>query len=557
MKAFLGKSLLPLLAAAACAPRGTVEPATPAPRPAPASAPAAAATPSAAEPAAAAVTEPPDTWWLEDPETGTFPGIGLEHASELLKGRSPQRSVVVAIIDGGVDTTHEAIRDHLWSNDREVPANGKDDDGDGYVDDVRGWNFIGGADGKDVQYDTYEVTRQYVKCKAASAGTSSPGSAPADCAGIAQAFQDKRQESQQTLAAIDNIESAMSRALPILQAELGTDSLTPERVSAMHATRPDVKQAQAYYMRLVTNGLTPDAVADAKEHYENDMKYGLNESYDPRGIVGDDYSDAAERDYGNSDVVGPDAMHGTHVAGIVLRERQAIASGSGPDVRVMSVRTVPDGDERDKDVANAIRYAADHGANIINMSFGKPYSPQKPAVDAAVRYAVSKGVLFVHAAGNDAEDLASNTDYPSRVYASGDTAASWIEVGASSWQGPKSLAASFSNYGAQQVDVFAPGVDILSSVPGDAYKRESGTSMAAPVVTGLAAVLMAYFPDLKAADVKRILLESATRYGTQPVVRPGTKDETVPFGQLSRTGGIVNGYAAIRMALQRSTKTEP
>ncbi len=548
----ISQLLLPVLTAVACAPRASVEPAAPAPRPAPAPTEATSAPPPTASP----ITEPPEGWWLQDAQTGAFPGIGLDRAGELLKGRSPGRSVVVAVIDGGVDTTHEAISSHLWSNGREVPGNGKDDDGDGYVDDVRGWNFIGGADGRDVQYDTYEVTRQYVACKGSTASGGSDGGMR-DCEAIAKEFERKRQESQQTLEQVKRIDAAMTRATTLLQGALGTDSVTPARVLALHPTNPEVQQAQAIYMQLVTHGLTPDAVAEAKEHYENDMEYGLNESYDPRPIVGDDYSDPTERLYGNTDVVGPDAMHGTHVAGIVLRESRAVVSGAGPDIRVMSIRTVPDGDERDKDVANAIRYAADHGANIINMSFGKGFSPQKPAVDDAVRYAVSKGVLFVHAAGNDAEDLATATDYPSRVYASGDTAASWIEVGASSWRGADSLAAPFSNYGAQQVDVFAPGVDILSSVPGGGYKRESGTSMAAPVVTGLAAVLMAYFPDLEPADVKRILLESATRYADQSVVRPGTQDETVPFGELSRTGGIVNGYSAIRMALQHATKTQP
>jgi subtilisin family serine protease len=214
----------------------------------------------------------------------------------------------------------------------------------------------------------------------------------------------------------------------------------------------------------------------------------------------------------------------------------------------MSVRTVPDGDERDKDVANAIRYAADNGANIINMSFGKAYSPYKSLVDDAVRYADSKGVLMVHAAGNEGEDMAKAASFPTPEYLTGGRAANWIEVGASSWKSRDSLVASFSNYGKTRVDVFAPGEDIYSTVPGGGYKKESGTSMASPVVAGVAALLMSYFPNLTASDVKRIIMQSSTKLGDQMVAKPGEGGGIVKFGELSITGGIVNVFAAVKMA---------
>jgi subtilisin family serine protease len=241
------------------------------------------------------------------------------------------------------------------------------------------------------------------------------------------------------------------------------------------------------------------------------------------------------------------------VAGIIgaVRGNGVGVDGIAPAVRLMIVRAVPDGDERDKDVANAIRYAADNGANVINMSFGKSYSPGKSAVDEAVKYADSKGVLLVHAAGNEGADLATAANFPTPRYLDGGRAANWIEVGATSWKGGDSLVAGFSNYGRAQVDVFAPGVDILSTVPGGGYDRESGTSMAAPVVSGLAAMLMSYFPNLTAADVKRVILASATRRADQRVVQPGS-EQPVAFGTLSATGGIVNAYAAVRMAQELS-----
>ena len=221
----------------------------------------------------------------------------------------------------------------------------------------------------------------------------------------------------------------------------------------------------------------------------------------------------------------------------------------------MAVRAVPDGDERDPDVAAAIRYAVNNGAQIINMSFGKDYSPNKSAVDSAVAYAESKGVLLVHAAGNDGKSLETEPSFPNATLRSGAVAANWLEVGASSWKGLASLAAEFSNYGNTRVDLFAPGADILSTLPGGTTGRESGTSMAAPVVSGVAALLMAYFPELSALDVKRIIIESVRKMPELDVAKPGEGDARIKFGALSRTGGVIDAYAAVKLALSRRTIT--
>jgi subtilisin family serine protease len=351
-----------------------------------------------------------------------------------------------------------------------------------------------------------------------------------------------------------SIDQVLTRATDILRRAMGTDSLTADRVRAFQPRANDQQQAKTFWLQIANAGITPEALAAAKEEIESKTKYGLNPDFDPRSIVGDNLANTSERRYGNADVMGPDAKHGTHVAGIIgaVRGNNTGIDGIAPSVKLMMIRTVPDGDERDKDVANAIRYAAANGAHIINMSFGKGYSPEKAAVDAAVKYADSLGVLLVHAAGNDGENLAENPSFPTPVYASGGRPRNWIEVGASSWKRADSLVATFSNYGKEQVDVFAPGVDILSTVPGGGYERQSGTSMAAPVVSGLAALLMSYYPNLTAADVRRIILESATSYADQQVVRPGPQSAMVPFGSLSTTGGIVNAFGALRMAEQVS-----
>ena len=542
-------SLLLVLALAlgACAPsRSAVE--TPAPS---TTGPDVEAQRAAARRANQPLASAPDSWWLLDVVTDGVDGIAVERAyRELLAGKKPRRTVVVAVIDGGVDIRHEDLDDVIWVNEDEIPGNGKDDDGNGYVDDVHGWNFIGGRDGRHVHHDTYEVTRLYAACRTNGGKGTAPDGSP--CDRIEAAYRKERTEKEQFLFQLREIDMALDHFTSLLRAELGKDSLTVADVRSIASPRYEVQEAKRMYLMLAEQGITPALVKRELQNLQNLIDYGLDPEFDPRDIVGDDYADVTERFYGNPDVVGPDPSHGTHVAGIIAAER---GNGIGIDgiatsVRIMPIRAVPDGDERDKDVANAIRYAVDNGAHIINMSFGKGFSPNKAAVDDAVRYAESKGVLIVHAAGNDGADLGSEPSFPSRFYADGDSARLWIEVGASSWQGADNLAASFSNYGRGHVHVFAPGVDIYSTVPGNAYEANSGTSMAAPVVSGLAALIMAYYPELDAAEVKRIILETATPYAGRRVVRPGSDGDRVDFAELSATGGIVNAFAALRMADQ-------
>ena len=515
-------------------------------------------TPGPAPVANARLDSAPANWQLLDLERDGVPGISSERAlRELLAGRQPARTVVVAVLDGGVDTTHADLRANLWSNPREQPGNRADDDSNGYADDVRGWNFIGGADGRDVEHDTYEVARLHARCTGINPNAAPPQS-PAACDSVRRAFTRRRAEAERTLQQVRQIDAVLGDAVAVLRRVLAPDSVTRARVEALRPADQETREARATYLQLAEADLTPDEVAEALEAYESQVRYGLEPTYDPRPIVGDRYLDPSERRYGNADVMGPDARHGTHVAGILgaVRGNGLGVDGVAPAVRIMSVRTVPDGDERDKDVANAIRYAADNGAHIINMSFGKSHSPFKAVVDSAARYAESKGVLLVHAAGNEAANSVQEPNYPIPEFVGGGRARLWIEVGATGWRLGDSLVAPFSNYG-RLVDVFAPGVDILSTVPGGGYDREGGTSMAAPVVSGLAALLMAYYPDLTAADVRRIILDSAVRRANDTVLRPGGDGARVRFGDLSTTGAIVNAYNAVRMAEELRTKKQP
>jgi subtilisin family serine protease len=550
-------AVLFLFTLAACT---STRPQTAEPEPAVSEAPASPVEPKADEAPATEADAPkarPDDWFQYAEDDGGFPGIGVAEAYEtLLNGRKPAQTVVVAVIDSGVDIEHEDLQGKVWVNEDETPGNGKDDDGNGYVDDVYGWNFIGGPDGRNVQYDTYELTREYVRLKPRFEGKTLadvPKEEESDYRyflEVKAAYDEKVESAQQQLTNIGGFLPAAERATEILREHFGKEEITAEDLATIESGQTQLGGAKQVLQFLFANEITLKDLRDYVEHLKTDLDYRLDPEFDPRPIVGDDYANVDERIYGNADVIGPDPEHGTHVAGIIgaVRDNGLGAKGVAEPVRIMVIRTIPDGDERDKDVANAIRYAVDNGAEVINMSFGKAYSPQKPAVDAAVRYAEAHDVLIVHAAGNDAKNVDEEDNFPTRVLSDGGRAANWIEVGATSWKTGEDLVAAFSNYGASTVDLFAPGVAIFSTLPGNEYGERQGTSMAAPVVSGVAALVRAYYPDLSASQVAELLMRTATPHAGEQVEVPGTDGVVADFATLSVTGGIVNAYAALKTA---------
>lgn len=504
----------------------------------------------------------PQDWYHLDKVPRSGPGLDTRAAYEnILANRLPRDTVQVAIIDSGIDADHEDLATEVWTNRDEIPGNDVDDDQNGYVDDVRGWNFVGGPDGQNVNQDTYELTRIYVKLRERFGSVDSADVDPASrddyerYLKIREKFQSKRKEAKGNLEKVRRFQENVNVAKRMFKNHLQTDTLTQDAVQSASVSSDQMGRAQKLLEIYYRQG--PEALREYTDYLKRQIEYNYNPDFDPRPIVGDDYSDKNERIYGNNDVMGPDAGHGTHVAGIIgaTRENGIGIDGIARGVELVPIRTVPNGDERDKDVANAIRYAVDNGAEVINMSFGKAYSPYKAVVDAAVQYADSMGVLMIHAAGNDGANVDSTDNFPTRRYESGGRAHLWIEVGASSWKGGQQLAAPFSNYGAETVDVFAPGESIYSTVPGNKYDRNDGTSMAAPMVSGLAALIMAHYPSLTARDVRSIILETATRYPDRMVNRPGSS-KTVRFGTLSRTGAVVNARAALQRANEMVATSE-
>jgi subtilisin family serine protease len=514
----------------------------------------------------------PNNWYqLDKGETGYY-GISLDKAYDFLKGRK-SKTVVVAVIDSGVDTTQEDLKSILWHNPGEIPGNGIDDDHNGYIDDVCGWNFIGGKDGRNVHQDSYEGARVYWKLKA-KYGDTAPDTTKMDNAAKAE-YETYLKAKESVVGAVNPAELLMmQRILPVLQRgdsiiskDLGKKEFNGNDLKTYTPTAPDSKTATAIYLNF---SKLSDSYDITNEQILEDLKGQFRKAesanrppQDYRNeIVKDNPNDINDRNYGNSDVMAGTPSHGTHCSGIIaaVRNNGKGMDGIADNVRIMMVRAVPDGDEHDKDIANAIRYAVDNGAQVISMSFGKSFSPEKNWVDDAVKYAQSKDVLLVHAAGNDAKDVDTAENYPNPIFRDNSgRAKNFITVGASGDATNGGFTASFSNYGKKEVDVFAPGVNIYSTLPGgDKYGNFSGTSMAAPVVAGLSALIREYFPDLSAEQVKYVI-EKSVRPITDPVKLPGT-DEMVSLSDICKSGGEVNAFNAVKLAAtlkgERDTKMD-
>lgn len=506
------------------------------------------------------MAQAPQNWFHLDPSKDGVPGLATESIYKRLPKDKKGKTVIVAVIDSGVDYLHEDLKDVMWVNEDEIPNNGIDDDKNGYIDDIHGWSFLGNAKGENVVHDNLEVTRLYGALKKKYEGKDPATLSKAEKAEYAKYEEYKEAVEKGRQSAEGNLRqfTAIKEMYDQLVKALGTDNPSLNDLKKLKTTDQRLNGIKQIFIQGIEAGETFKSMAaqvlEAYDHYYGQVNYSYNPDYDSRKIVGDNYTDYNERSYGNNDVKGPDSKHGTHVAGIIAAKR---GNGIGMDgvadnVRIMSVRTVPDGDERDKDVANAIRYAVDNGATVINMSFGKGYSPGKAVVDAAVKYAQDKDVLLIHAAGNDGKDLTLTNNYPNDTYEKKGkpgkkSATNWIEVGALNPDMDEHMAAEFSNYNPEYVDVFAPGAEIYATTPENTYENLQGTSMASPMVAGVSAIIRSYFPDLTADQVKEVVVNSTVKQNRK-VIKPGTEDEKVDFSTLSKSGGIVNVEKAVELA---------
>lgn len=483
-------------------------------------------------------------WGHLDLVKDTIPGMSVDKAySEIIKKKKGQ-TVIVGVIDSGIDISHPDLDANIWRNTDEIPNNGKDDDNNGYIDDINGWNFLGNA---------YDEQLEFVRILA-KGDTSDPMYAKAQAE-----YESQYKKWSENKKQYEQIYEQVKKADAILTNHFGKKDYTKEDVVAIKTEDAELKQASQIANYMFSNGV--DSMADALEEISGSLNsindrldYNLNKDFKGR-VTGDNPDDLSTKYYGNGNVKPSEKgeSHGTHVAGIIAAERNngLGANGVANNVKIMSIRAVPNGDEYDKDVALAIRYAVDNGAKIINGSFGKSFSPHSDWVRDAIAYAGKKDVLFVHAAGNDSKDVDVEPNYPddNNLKGGAEVSDNYIRVGALFPKYGSNLVASFSNYGKKNVDVFAPGAQIYSTTPEGEYDTKGGTSMAAPAVAGVAALIRSYYPSLTAAQVKKILMDSGLPLKTKVVVG-GNSDDVRAFGDLSKSGKMVNAYNALVMASQ-------
>lgn len=482
-------------------------------------------------------------WGHADLLMDTIPGMSVDKAYKEIIGNKKGKTVIVAVVDSGIDLEHEDLDGVLWTNSDERPGNGKDDDGNGYVDDIHGYNFLG-----DSEYEQLEYVRM-LRLGVGDASARAKAQLKLD-EEYPKAVQNKQQYEQ--------ILQVVSNADKKIKASLGKDAYTKADVMAMKPKTEEMQQTVAIIKQMYQYEDSIDDVLkelnDGITYFTERANYNLNKDFDGRAVVGDNPYDFNSRGYGNGNPKNlvEDESHGTHVAGIIAAERN---NGKGVDgvannVKIMAVRAVPNGDEYDKDIALAIRYAVDNGAKIINCSFGKSFSPNAEWVYEAIKYAASKDVLIVHAAGNDGNDLDNNNNpnYPNdHGFSTSEISDNVITVGALAPSYGSNMVATFSNYGGRNVDVFAPGDDVYSTMPNNKYDFQGGTSMAAPAVAGVAALIRSHHPNLTAAQVKRVLMQSGLS-SKASVVLAGDAELAKPFSEASKSGKMVNAYNALILA---------
>ena len=501
------------------------------------------------------------TWAGSDLVTDTIPGMSVQKAYDEIIKDFQGKTVIVGVVDSGVDIEHEDLKNVIWTNEDEIPGNGIDDDKNGYVDNIHGWNFLG---------NTIEENLEYVRIlknlKPKYDGKDSSDIAEVNKEEFAlyekaqKEYDEEYSEISRNVNYYNQLSQQIASARAAVSEKLGKEDFTKEELMAMEAEETSLQQQKGLLLNIMNNGGEDlDEVASQLQggidYYQGRLDSHLNLELEGRK-TGDNPDDLTDTNYGNNDVDGPDpekadAKHGTHVAGIIAAERNngIGMNGVARNIKIMAVRAVPDGDEYDKDIALGIRYAVDNGAKVINTSFGKYYSTHPEWVIDAIKYAAKKDVLIVNAAGNDALDMDATRIYPNDQTPDNneEIADNFLTVGASNFDYGSDLVARFSNYGQTNVDVFAPGTKIWSTTPNDEYEFLQGTSMASPAVAGVAAMIRSLYPKLSAAEVKDILMKSGLA-SPQEVMVGGNSDDIRPFAELSVSGRMVNMYNALIMA---------
>ena len=487
--------------------------------------------------------------WYNNSKTG----LNTDKAYQFLNKKNKKgQEVIVAVIDSGVEIEHEDLQGKIWVNLKEIPGNKIDDDLNGYVDDINGWNFLGNSKGENLEYARFEKVRIYADLRDKYERLKK---SQIDESAEYRLYNKIKNEILEEKAEYENYKQQNKQLLQVIKfipnyvaTKLGKSDYSLKDLNNWKAEGDDDIQIKNIAIALLMGEISEEILIEQLKQIEDKLFYHLNPDFDDRKLIGDKSDDFNDLNYGNNDVQGSDALHGTHVAGIIgsIRENNIGGDGIATNVKIMSLRAVPNGDEHDKDIALAIRYAVNNGAKIINMSFGKGYSMYQKEVYQAMAYADSLDVLLIHAAGNDHKNIDIEPNFPAVKY---DFQSKSFEllltIGASTENAKGTLAADFSNYGKKNVDVFAPGQNIYNAIPKNKYKKLDGTSMAAPMVSGVAAMLKSYYPQFSMKQIKEIILKSSKFYGNTIQRLPGS-EQKIRFNQLSSSGAIVDILSAIK-----------
>ncbi len=500
-------------------------------------------------------------WSYKDLVSDTIPGMSVDKTyAELLPGKKGSQ-VIVAVIDSGVDINHPDLKNKIWTNPKEIAGNGKDDDNNGYIDDIHGWNFLG-----DIEEEHLEFRRIIRRYDAQFKGKTI-ADIPANQKEIFQNYTKAKAENAEKITEVqgtkqryDQIMAQLNRSHPAVVKVLGKEDYSADELKAIKNPDAEMQNHIGFLTQMLSYEETVpkfiETLQGEIDKFEDQLSNNFHMDKDYRTVLGDDPYNFDARGYGNNNVTGPDpegSRHGTHVAGIIGAQRDNNIGMNGvanDNIRLMVLRAVPDGDEYDKDIALAIRYAVDNGAKVINTSFGKYYAQNPEWVYEAIEYAAKNDVLIVNAAGNEGLSL---DDPKNRVYPNDqldnmtEMADTFLTVGAIGPKYGSDVVASFSNYGKSNVDVFAPGVKIWATTPNDTYSFLQGTSMASPNTAGVAAMVRSYYPNIKANRIKEIIMKSGLTTGTSVVVG-GDPANSAKFNTLSKSGTMVNMYNAFKLA---------
>jgi cell wall-associated protease len=526
-------------------------------------------------------------WYDKDYLTDNIPGISLNKFYLEYKNKPELNNIVVAVIDTQLDIQHEDLRDQVWTNPKEISNNDIDDDHNGHVDDINGWNYIGAKNGDYLVWGNFEYVRLVrewgleFKDKTESEIKTQDISKYKEYQRAIKALEKNNKYYKNYLKSLKYSLQLYPLAKDTLKHYFPKENYTAKQLDSMYKAykindktyqqmRDDNDKdfgALIFQMkiRMENNTNSFDILKDKESQFDSIVNKNLNADYDERKFI-DDNPNELGKSYGNNKIstsikkeIRIFQDHNTKVSGIIAatRDNNKGIQGFSNQIKLMplNVSYTGNGDEHDKDIAMAIRYAVDNGAKVINMSFKKEFSLHKEWVDEAFKYAEEHNVLIVHCAGNEKSNADENPFYPNDVAydGKGEICNNFINVGSISQKVDSTFVSGFSNYGKNNVDIFAPGDEIYTTSSENTYGFDSGTSLAAPMVSGTAALIWLYYPKLTAAQVKQIIMDSGVAYDMEVIV-PGTKDKKVKFSELSKSGKVVNVYNAMLMAKKMAKK---